>query len=213
MIEVGARSVDDTPRRGEILETLGPRTSRHYRVRWDDGHESTYYPGPGTHIRRSLERQRETPSCVRPLIEILADAGLTFEVLPHTRTLSATAEARTLGVLPEATGKTVIVRAGEERVRVVVAAPHHVSLPKLSALLGCAVSVATEEELADAYDEFELGAVPPFGGPPERVIVDTRIAEHHSVIVEAGSHEVSLRLAPRDLIAVAGASVADISNR
>ena len=68
------------PRRGEILETLGPRTSPHYRVRWDDGHESIFSPGPATHIRRSLERQRETPTCVQPLIEILADAGQFLEL-------------------------------------------------------------------------------------------------------------------------------------
>ncbi len=37
------------PRRGEVLEVLGEGDSIHYRVRWDDGHESIFYPGPTAH--------------------------------------------------------------------------------------------------------------------------------------------------------------------
>lgn len=29
---------------GEIVECLGGAGHQHYRVRWDDGHESTMYP-------------------------------------------------------------------------------------------------------------------------------------------------------------------------
>ena len=35
---------DFAPQR-EILEVLGTRGHRHYRVRWDDGHESIFFPG------------------------------------------------------------------------------------------------------------------------------------------------------------------------
>ncbi len=34
------------PRRGEILEVLGAGPHLHFRVRWDDGHESLLYPAP-----------------------------------------------------------------------------------------------------------------------------------------------------------------------
>lgn len=36
----------------EILEVLGTGTSEHYRVRWDDGHESIYFPGNDAHTLR-----------------------------------------------------------------------------------------------------------------------------------------------------------------
>ena len=36
----------------EILEVLGKGTSEHYRVRWDDGHESIYFPGSDAHTLR-----------------------------------------------------------------------------------------------------------------------------------------------------------------
>jgi hypothetical protein len=41
----------ETPRRkGEVLEILGDGDTTHYRVRWQDGHESTFFPGSTTHV-------------------------------------------------------------------------------------------------------------------------------------------------------------------
>ena len=37
-------------RRGEVLEVIGEGELEHYRVRWDDGHESVYFPGPDAHV-------------------------------------------------------------------------------------------------------------------------------------------------------------------
>jgi hypothetical protein len=51
---VGDRIVVDsdkagTPaREGEILEIIEHEYGTSYRVRWDDGHESTFRPTPGT---------------------------------------------------------------------------------------------------------------------------------------------------------------------
>jgi len=36
-----------TPRRGKVLEVLGGPGHEHYRVRWDDAHESIVYPDDG----------------------------------------------------------------------------------------------------------------------------------------------------------------------
>jgi len=35
------------PRRGEIIEVLGRDDHEHYRVRWDEKHESIVYPADG----------------------------------------------------------------------------------------------------------------------------------------------------------------------
>lgn len=35
------------PRRGQILEVLGHPGHEHYRVRWDEKHESIFYPADG----------------------------------------------------------------------------------------------------------------------------------------------------------------------
>jgi uncharacterized protein DUF1918 len=35
-------------REGEILEVLGAGEGVHYRIRWEDGHESTFFPSGGS---------------------------------------------------------------------------------------------------------------------------------------------------------------------
>jgi len=51
-IVVDGVNLGDPKREGEILEidTLGDVV--HYRVRWDDGHESIFFPGSTTHVVR-----------------------------------------------------------------------------------------------------------------------------------------------------------------
>jgi hypothetical protein len=39
----------DLPKKGEVLEVREHGDVRHYRVRWDDGHEGLYYPANGFH--------------------------------------------------------------------------------------------------------------------------------------------------------------------
>lgn len=36
-------------RQGEVLEVIGEGDRQHYRVRWDDGHESLFFPGSTAH--------------------------------------------------------------------------------------------------------------------------------------------------------------------
>jgi len=37
----------------EITEVIGEGAHTHYRVRWDEEHESIYFPGPDATIRRA----------------------------------------------------------------------------------------------------------------------------------------------------------------
>ena len=38
---------------GKILDVMKAREGQHYRVRWDDGHETVFYPGADARIDRS----------------------------------------------------------------------------------------------------------------------------------------------------------------
>ena len=58
-VEAGARAGDwieargvhgQAPRRGEIVEVLGREGHEHYRVMWDEQHESIVYPADGVII-------------------------------------------------------------------------------------------------------------------------------------------------------------------
>ena len=42
----------DLTKKGEVLDVLQRGGVRHYRVRWDDGHEGLFYPGSDAHSVR-----------------------------------------------------------------------------------------------------------------------------------------------------------------
>lgn len=144
----------------------------------------------------------------------LDEAGVDYELLEHPRTERAADEAAALGVATEEVAKTVVLATPEGNVRAVLPASERIDLRKVAELAdvgGKQVHLATEDDLARDYGEFELGAVPPFGGRSDRVILDSRLAERDSVVLEAGSHERSVRLKAADLVRLTDAQVADIS--
>ena len=148
------------------------------------------------------------------LTRALDEAGVQYEVLAHAHTESATDEAKALGVKPEDVAKTLVVTAPDGNMRAVLPASERLDLHKLAEACGVgrnALQLASEEDLRSHYPDFELGAVPPFGGPADRVVIDRRVTERDSVVLEAGSHDESLRLASADLVRATGAEVADIS--
>jgi hypothetical protein len=56
LLVVHGHAVGDTERIGEILEVLGEPGHEHYRVRWDEKHESIVYPGSDVTIRRGTHQ-------------------------------------------------------------------------------------------------------------------------------------------------------------
>jgi hypothetical protein len=50
-IVITGHAVGDAPRTAVILEVIGEPGHERYRVRWEDGHESVYYPGVDAVIR------------------------------------------------------------------------------------------------------------------------------------------------------------------
>jgi Ala-tRNA(Pro) deacylase len=143
----------------------------------------------------------------------LEEAGVDFDMLEHARTERATDEAAALGIRPEEVAKTLVLVASSGNVRAVIAASERIDLHKVAATLrvgGKKVHLASEDNLAHDYPEFALGAVPPFGGREDHVLVDERIARRDSVVVEAGSHDRSVRLKATDLLRLTRAQVADI---
>jgi hypothetical protein len=51
IVVVDGHRVGDIKRTGEILDVMGDAGRRHYLVRWDDDHESIFYPGSDAIIR------------------------------------------------------------------------------------------------------------------------------------------------------------------
>ena len=148
------------------------------------------------------------------LTEVLDSAGIQYEVIPHAHSETAADEARALGLPLDGVAKTLVLETADGNVRAVLPASERISTAKLAELLDerrKGIHLVPEESLRADYPEFEFGAVPPIGGAhADRVIVDSRVADHESIVLEAGSHDDSIRIATADLIRVADAQVAEI---
>jgi hypothetical protein len=58
LVIVEGHRIGEARRIGEILERLGEAGHEHYRVRWDDGHESVFYPSSDSTIQKAERRKR-----------------------------------------------------------------------------------------------------------------------------------------------------------
>jgi Ala-tRNA(Pro) deacylase len=152
---------------------------------------------------------------VTDVTKALDEAGATYELLHHDHTERAAAEALALGLPPDEVAKTLIVATPTGHVRAVVPASRRIDMRKLADVIGEGrkqLQLMSEEEMRRAYPDFELGAVPPLGGPSDdAVVVDSAVAGRESVVFEAGSHDDSVRLQTADLIRLTDARVADIA--
>lgn len=149
----------------------------------------------------------------KDVASILDEAGVEYELLPHSRTETAAAEAEALGVDAKDVAKTLVVSTPSGYVRAVLPASERVDLHKLREHVegGKRIHLASEEDLERDYPGFELGAVPPFGGSSDRVLVDSRLAEREQVVLEAGTHEQSVRIRTADLLVLTRAEVVDLA--
>jgi Cys-tRNA(Pro) deacylase len=146
--------------------------------------------------------------------KVFDKAGVEYELLSHRHTETAAAEAEALGVDPGEVGKTLVLSTPDGNVRAVLPGSARLDVRKVRDVLGVTgkrVHLLSEDALRRDYKEFELGAVPPLGGKSkDRVLVDTRLAERDSIVIEAGSHDESVRITTADLIRLTEAQVADI---
>lgn len=146
------------------------------------------------------------------LIDALKREHVPYELVPHRHTETAVAEAEALHVDPHQVAKTLILRTPSGYVRAVLRAADRLDLEKARFALDTVdVELASEVDLVAAYPEFELGAVPPVGGPYDRVLVDERVFDYPFVVFEAGTHDESIRLRPGEFLSVADAEVADLA--
>ena len=51
LLVISSHRVGERRQTGEVLEVIGTGERPHYRVRWEDGHESIFFPGSDTIVR------------------------------------------------------------------------------------------------------------------------------------------------------------------
>jgi Ala-tRNA(Pro) deacylase len=144
--------------------------------------------------------------------EFLERHGVPYEVVEHERTQTAAAEARAAGMPPADVAKTVVLRDQEGVRLAVIPASHRLDLHKVKRELGSkGLRLVTEQEMAEEFAEFEVGAVPPFGPMFHALeLVDERLLDHDRILCGGGDHEHGVLVDPHDLVTAGQARVADI---
>lgn len=153
------------------------------------------------------------PESLDAVTGFLDENGVDYEVVEHDERPTAAGDARAAGAELGEMAKDVVLRDGEEYILAVIPASERLDFVKARIALerDDRPRLASEEELAEAFPTFEVGALPPFG-PLHQIseVVDRRLLEHDRVLCAAGDHRHSLRVDPREMVRVADAGVADL---
>lgn len=123
------------------------------------------------------------------LLDYLSSAGVDFTVMHHEEYYTAQEEAAAQGLSGHVFAKTVVVRAGDEYVLLVLPASHRVDLERVEQILDTDVCMVTEADLKGLFPDCEVGAEPPFGSQfGLRTLVDEHLAQQERIAIRAGSH-------------------------
>lgn len=143
----------------------------------------------------------------------LDEQGLDYEVVEHEETYSATQEARADGVPPADVAKTIVLRDDEGYRLAVIPGSERLDLSRVRELLGASKSLrlATEEEMAADFPDFDVGALPPIGPLlPATEVIDRQLLNHDRIAFAAGDHRHGILIDPNDLIQLTQATVGDV---
>jgi Ala-tRNA(Pro) deacylase len=133
------------------------------------------------------------------IAEYLQEHRVSFEIQRHKQYYTAQEEAAAQHISGSMFAKTVIVKAGEEFVMLVLPASHQADLEQAGAALGQTLTLAHEQELIGLFPGCEVGAEPPFGSLYQlRTLVDESLGRHERIAFRAGSHTEVILLPYRE---------------
>jgi prolyl-tRNA editing enzyme YbaK/EbsC (Cys-tRNA(Pro) deacylase) len=147
------------------------------------------------------------------LKEYLRDRGVSFDVVEHAHSESATAEARAAQLPAEQAAKTVVLDTPGGYRFAVIRAADRLDLHKAADALGVSrhqLRFASEADMAASFPIYEVGAIPPVGPDTPTELVDPRLLDYGQVLCPAGDHEHSLLVDPLDIVRVTRARTVDL---
>ena len=133
---------------------------------------------------------------VSKLKEFLDENGIKYVVISHSPAYPAQEIAAAAHISGRELAKTVIVKANDKMMMVVLPASHQIKLERLGSELGVSnLELATENEFKDRFPECEVGAMPPFGNLYDMdVVVAKRLTEDDEIAFNAGTHTELIKL-------------------
>jgi len=148
----------------------------------------------------------------KQLIDYLNQNNVEYEILHHAEAVTAQRIAQAEHVKGRHQAKVVVMKAGDQRLMLVLPADHYVDLEKVERVVGKPVSFDHENEFKSLFPDSAIGAMPPFGnlyGLP--TLVDKHLAEQDYIVFEAGTHTDAIIMNYRDYEKIVKPKVEDLS--
>jgi len=119
--------------------------------------------------------------------------------------------AEALGVSPARLLKTLMAKAGNAIVCVLVPSDQEVSLKKLAAAAGAKDAAMLAAHEAERITGYRVGGISPFGQKKRvRVFIAQSALAHDTIVVNGGRRGLQIELKPADLMRVIGATSAEL---
>jgi Ala-tRNA(Pro) deacylase len=136
------------------------------------------------------------------VVDFLRSRRVWFERLLHIPASSATKLARSVHVPGREVAKTVLVKAGDGLILVVLPATSRIDLDRLGTALGIdptRIRLATPEEIMATFHDCEPGTIPPFGRLYGlRTVVDASLAAVGLIVFGTNTRHEGMRMRFRD---------------
>lgn len=131
--------------------------------------------------------------------ELLDQRRIKYVTIRHSPAFTASEVAALAHVSGNDFAKTVVVVDKARMAMVVIPASRRIAVHHLSNELGADVRLATESELAAAFPDCEIGAMPPIGGLYGMpVYVSEELAREKEIAFNAGTHTEVIKMAYAD---------------
>ena len=138
------------------------------------------------------------------LRELLDRHGAKYEVLAHSPAYTAQEAAQSKQMSGRDIAKVVVIRQGGAFSLAVLPAQSRVDLKRLGAVLREEIVLASEPEIAAAFPDCELGAMPPFGILEGlKTYLDESLTHDRQIVFNAGSRVEAIRMPFEDYRRVA----------
>ncbi|MEW5963048.1 MAG: YbaK/EbsC family protein [Pseudomonadota bacterium] len=121
--------------------------------------------------------------------QFLDRRGVSYDLATHERTGSSAATARAGAISETSLAKGVLVKRKNGYVLAIVPASCRVQLNALASAVGQPVSLATEEEVAEVFNDCAPGSVPPVGAAYGLAsVLDDHLEGLNDIYFEGGDH-------------------------
>lgn len=147
------------------------------------------------------------------IIEFLDKAGVHYELSEHRPTFTAQGMAQATHESGRFVAKPVILKVDDKPVMCVLPACYNINMQALKAQLGAnSVELANEDELANLFQDSDIGAEPPFGNLYNLpTYVDKAMQHSEHILFQAGSHEKAIKMNTSDYLRLVKPNIIEFS--